>query len=111
MPLPGRDPLMVKVIKTSRVYRTEDGETPYYGFYAYWFVGQARETSSHYARMFWLAWDRVINSQANRWAYIAVSGERDSENNDFEEYIISFIQEVYPEVLTDAFRNRVYAKK
>ncbi len=111
VPLPGRDPLMVKVIKTSRVYRTEDGETPYYGFYAYWFVGQARETSSHYARMFWLAWDRVINSQANRWAYIAVSGERDSENNDFEEYIISFIQEVYPEVLTDAFRNRVYAKK
>ena len=111
VPIVGRDPLNVRVIKTSRIFQTAEGEVPYYGFYAYWFVGQTRETSSHYVRMFWLAWDRVINSVANRWAYIAVSGTREAEGDDFEEHIISFVQQVYPEVLSDAFRSRVYAQQ
>ena len=111
VPINGRNPLVVRVIKTSRIFQTAEGEVPYYGFYAYWFVGQTRETSSHYVRMFWLAWDRVVNSEANRWAYIAVSGEREAEGADFEEHIISFVQNVYPEVLTDVFRSRVYAQQ
>lgn len=111
IPIQGRKALSVRIIKTSRVFRTADGEIPYYGFYAYWFVGQKRETPYHLARMFWLAWDRVVNSTANRWAYIAVSGKRDIDNNNFEENIISFIQQVYPEVLTDDLRKKMYATK
>ena len=50
--------------------------------------------------MFWLAWDRVVNSTANRWAYIAISGKRTIEDDSFENNIISFVQEVYPKILT-----------
>ena len=60
--------------------------------------------------MFWLAWDRVVNSTANRWAYIAVSGQRDPDNNIFENDIKSFIQHVYPEVLTEELHSKMYAK-
>ena len=38
--------LNVRVIKTSRIFETKDGDVPYYGYYAYWFVGQHRETLS-----------------------------------------------------------------
>lgn len=110
VPLEGRDLLTVRVIKTSRTFRTAEGPKPYYSFYAYWFVGQDRETSSHYSRMFWLAWDRVVRSKANRWAYIAVQGERDPENSDYEAEIIDFVQQVYPHVLTDTMRAKAYGE-
>ena len=61
--------------------------------------------------MFWIAWDRVVNSEADRWAYIAVSGTREEEGVAYEERIIQFVQEVYPTILTDALYDRVYAKK
>jgi hypothetical protein len=108
VPLEGRKPLKIRVIKASRTFRTADGPVGYYSYYAYWFVGQDRETPSHYVRMFWLAWDRVVRSTANRWAYIAVQGERDPENNDFEATIIDFVQHVYPFVLTDSLKEKVY---
>ena len=110
VPLEGRDPLTVRVIKTSRTFRTAEGPKPYYSFYAYWFVGQDRETASHYSRMFWLAWDRVVRSKANRWAYIAVQGTRDSEGTEYEADIINFVQQVYPLVLTDSMRKKAYGK-
>ncbi|QBG47268.1 exosortase-associated EpsI family protein [Verrucomicrobia bacterium S94] len=108
VPIEGRDPLTVRVIKTSRTFRTEEGEKPYYSFYAYWFVGQDHETPSHYARMFWLAWDRVVRSKANRWAYIAVQGEREAEGTAYEKDLISFIQEMYPYILTESMRKKAY---
>jgi hypothetical protein len=110
VPLEGRDPLTVRVIKTSRTFHTADGPKPYYSFYAYWFVGQDRETPSHYSRMFWLAWDRVVRSKANRWAYIAVQGEREPEGKAYEAEIIDFIQQVYPYVLTDTMREKAYGE-
>ena len=110
VPLEGRDPLTVRVIKASRTYRTAEGSVPYYSFYAYWFVGQDRETPSHYSRMFWLAWDRVVRSTANRWAYIAVQGERKEEGKEYEKNIIDFVQKVYPHVLTDTMRKKAYGE-
>ncbi|MBT8043148.1 MAG: EpsI family protein [Pontiella sp.] len=111
VPLEGRDPLKLKVIKTSRTYQTAEGPVPYYSFYAYWFVGQDRETPSHYSRMFWLAWDRVVRSTANRWAYISVQGTRRAEGIEFEKDIIDFVQQVYPHVLTESLRNKVYGQQ
>jgi len=109
VPLKGREPLKVRVIKNHRIYQTAEGAVPYYGYYAYWFVGQDRETPYHLGRMFWLAWDRVVRSTANRWAYIAVSGQRDEEGAEYEADLIDFIQNIYPYLLTDSMKKKVYS--
>jgi hypothetical protein len=103
IPLEGRRPLKVDILITERNYRNKEGETKtYYGYYAYWFVGQGRETPSHYERMFWLAWDRVVHSVAHRWAYIAVSGERAGEKSqDYKQVLTDFVQKLYPHLLVD----------
>lgn len=110
VPIEGRDPLTVRVIKTSRTFRTAEGPKPYYSYYAYWFVGQDRETPSHYSRMFWIAWDRVVRSTANRWAYIAVQGEREAEGTGYETDIIDFVQNMYPHVLSETMREKAYGE-
>ena len=99
VPMEGRKPLNVAVIETERFYNTEEGQQTYYGYYAYWFVGQDRETASHYARMFWLGWDRVVRSVSHRWAYIAVSGKRAAEGREYEQEIADFVLTVYPSIL------------
>lgn len=103
IPLEGRTPLKVAVLETVRNYRDADGERKtYYGYYAYWFVGQNRETPSHYIRMLWLAWDRVVNSIGNKWAYIAISGDRgDEKSKAYEQGIIDFAQKLYPHLLLE----------
>ena len=107
IPLEGRAPLDVDILMTERRYRNEEGEMQtYYGYYAYWFVGQDRETPSHYERMFWLAWDRVVHSVAHRWAYIAVSGERADENDqEYKQELIDFVQKIYPHLLIQSADN------
>lgn len=107
IPLAGREPLKVDVLKTERRYRNANGEMQtYYGYYAYWFVGQSRETPSHYERMFWLAWDRVVHSVAHRWAYIAVSGQRADENSqDYKQDMKDFVEKLYPYLLIDHSRH------
>lgn len=108
VPLKGREPLKVRVVKHHRIFQTPDGPVTHFGYYAYWFVGQDRETPYHLARMFWLAWDRVVRSTANRWAYISVQGEREEEGTAYEPELIDFIQNVYPYVLTDSMKKKVY---
>jgi hypothetical protein len=107
IPLEGREPLEVDVLKTERRYRDQDGKIKtYYGYYAYWFVGQNRETPSHYERMFWLAWDRVVHSVAHRWAYIAVSGQREGENShEYKQTMFEFVQNLYPHLLLSHSQN------
>jgi len=102
IPIPGRDPLKVEILETIRNYQTSEGEhEAYRGYYAYWFVGQDRETPSHYERMFWLAWDRVIHSVAHKWAYIAVSGRREEDSDAYKEELMEFVQELYPHLLLE----------
>jgi hypothetical protein len=100
VPLPGRKPLKVLVAKLERLFGTQSGEKKaYYSYYAYWFVGQDRETPSHYARLFWMGWDQVVRSVAHRWAYIAISSEREKEGTAYEQQIIDFVQKLYPKIL------------
>jgi hypothetical protein len=99
VPMEGRNPLKVAVIEAQRNYNTAEGPQTYYSYYAYWFVGQDRETPSHYARMFWLGWDRVVRSVSHRWAYIAVSGMRNPEGREYETEIADFVRELYPPLL------------
>jgi hypothetical protein len=100
IPIEGRDPLRICILETVQTFTDENSkQKAYHGYYAYWFVGQNRETASHYVRMFWLAWDRVIHSVAHKWAYIAVSGTRDEGSKEYRQKIMDFIQELYPELL------------
>jgi hypothetical protein len=110
IPMEGRKPLKVRVMHASRMLRTATGdEVPYYSYFAYWFVGQDKETCSHYARMFWLAWDRVINSKAHRWGYISVAGVRDPEDaSKHEAEIKDFVAQMYPHILADHLREVLY---
>jgi hypothetical protein len=101
VPLEGREPLKVAVIEAERTYETAAGPQIYNSYYAYWFVGQDRETPSHYVRMLWLGWDRVVRSVAHRWAYIAVSGPREAEGREYEKGIIDFIQMIYPTIIAE----------
>lgn len=43
------------------------------GHFAYWFVGRERETPYHLGRMFWMAWDRLVNGVAHKWAYVSIA--------------------------------------
>jgi len=99
VPLPGRKPLKVMVLETKQLLHKEGKTEKYESYYAYWFVGQDRETPSHLMRMFWLGWDRIFRSVAHKWAYISVSGLRNSENSDYNDQIVSFIQKLYPHIL------------
>jgi len=101
VPLEGRKPLKVQILETVKNYRDAEGNPQtYHGYYAYWFVGQERETHSHYQRMFWLAWDRVVHSVSHKWAYIAVSGIREDEESElYREEVIEFVQKLYPHLL------------
>lgn len=100
VPMEGRDPLRVAILEHTQHYRGPEGERKtYHGYYAYWFVGQNRETHSHYMRMFWLAWDRIFNSIAHRWAYIAVAGDREEGSDAYQEEIIDFVQRLHPQLL------------
>lgn len=101
VPMEGRKSLQVAVIEIERMRNTADGHQQYHGYYAYWFVGQDRETASHYSRMFWLGWDRVVRSVSHRWAYIAVQGEREAEGREYEQEISGFIQLIYPSLVKD----------
>lgn len=98
VPMEGRPPLRVMVVHTQRVWDSPRGPVTYRGYYAYWFVGQGRETPSDFARMFWLAWDRIIHSVAHKWAYISVSGTRD-EAGAYRDEIRRFIARLHPAIV------------
>ena len=96
--LPGRAPLSLTVMELIRRIPQSDGnvqELPTY--FAYWFVGtQGRETSSHYRRMAWMAYDRVVLGEASRWAYIAVAGVRNGSDRAYLEDLDTFLRSLVP---------------
>ncbi len=104
VPLDGRDPLDVRILDMLRHVRVQGVPRSFGSYYAYWFVGKGRETSSHNARLFWMAADRVLHNQSHRWAYIAISGNRmlDDDANRYHDEIREFIAAAYPQMVVDA---------
>ena len=95
----GRAPLDVMVLDLLHRRRAPAGQTSEFGsFYAYWFVGNGRETPHHWQRMMWMATDRIFRNVAHRWAYIAVYGGRDMNNDIYEREAGNFIHNLYPEM-------------
>lgn len=94
IPMEGRGPLDVMVLETLRHERlpnTPPRDIP--NSFAYWFVGQGRETPYHGVRMFWLAWDRLWRGIAHRWAYIVIQDLRGGSPAAFEADLKDFAPE------------------
>jgi hypothetical protein len=103
VPLPGRDPLKVKMLELMFRGRTADGQVIERGsYYAYWFAGVNRETPDHFQRMVWLATDRIFHSRGHRWAYIAVSGYRDPATTHHLDEAREVIAGLYPAIHRNA---------
>ena len=101
IPLEGRaEPLEVTVLDMVKPFTRADGTRgAYASYYAYWFVGKDRETASHLARMAWMGYDRVFRGVSHRWAYIAMSGERDPATDAHLQIIADFASQLYPALL------------
>ena len=68
-------------------------------FFAYWFAGPNRVTSSHWARMFWMGFERIFQGTSHRWAYISVSGIRTSASEEYLRTLDAFVRDFYPQVV------------
>ncbi len=92
----GRD-LDVKILD---LLHTRPGSPPraYGSYYAYWFVGNNRETPHHWQRMAWMATDRIFHNIAHRWAYIAVSGSRDLDSDAYTQQVNEIVKDLYPQM-------------
>lgn len=91
--LEGRAPLRLKVLD---LLHHRAGERPVGTYFAYCFVGPRRETPSHYARMFWMAWERIFRSTTSRWAYVALSGRRPVAGEAHLRELDGFVAGLYP---------------
>lgn len=69
-------------------------------FFAYWFVGPDRVTPSHFARMFWMGFDRIFRGITHRWAYISLNGAPGARPDDHLKWIDDFTRDFYPLVMT-----------
>ena len=97
IPLEGREPLQVMVLNMTR---TVPGHPTFHTYYAYWFVGKDKETPHHMERMLWMGWDRIFRNVSHRWAYIAVSGQRepDLESTAHHDRIREVVSKLYPQI-------------
>lgn len=102
VPLPDRDdPLQVMVLNMT----TEDVRgNRRHSYYAYWFVGNGRETPYHWERMMWMSTDRIFHNIAHRWAYIGVSGKREEALSDTTHHdeIRSVVGRLHPQLVREA---------
>lgn len=97
--LPGGREIRLMVLETQRQIRTPNGPETYYGYYSYWFVGVGRETHSHWSRMFWMALDRIVHSVSHQWAYVAVSGTRTPDSDDYLKTLRNLVTEMHDRIV------------
>ncbi len=99
VPLPAGGATKAMVLDCAKSVRLQEGPLEYKSYYAYWFVGNGRETPYHLSRMFWLAWDRVVHSVAHKWAYVSVSGRRDTEGDEYLDRIRDFTGQLHDHIV------------
>lgn len=99
VPLEHSSDVDIKVLDLVRSYtsaRSGQVEVPQY--YAYWFVGRDRETAENWARMFWMAYDRIVRNVSHRWAYVSLAGTREPGKETHKKQIKQFVKAFYPEI-------------
>lgn len=80
------------------------GEINQYGhynpiLYAYWFVGDKKETSNHLIRLLWTAWDSIIRGKIVRWAYISVVYASPDNMEITKKTLMDFIARLHEEII------------
>lgn len=106
VPLQGRQALNVMVLDMLKRWRTPNGgQGEYPSYYAYWFVGKDRETPYNLQRMIWMATDRILHNVSHRWAYVSVSGGRDSDGH-YVKGMQDFVGQIYPYMAINKQSNR-----
>lgn len=95
VPIDGREPLQVRIYDLAS--QMQDGKTGH-SYFAFWYVGKDRETTSHFKRMFWMGVERLIENEANRWAYVSVTGSRAATGDAHHAEIKEFIGDFYPAI-------------
>jgi hypothetical protein len=99
VPMDGRKPLGVTALEMLRRGRNANGQTfELPSYFAYWFVGKGRETPYHIQRMVWMATDRILHNVSHRWAYIALSGNREKDSDSYQKELQSFVHDLYPQI-------------
>jgi hypothetical protein len=97
IPRDERDPLAVTVLELRKEASDQPRSAKHqHTAFAYWFVGDDRETASHLRRLYWMAGDRILRGVASRWAYVSVSTQRDPDSDRHTEALTRFIAEFYP---------------
>lgn len=101
--LAGGDHAELMVLDLLRRGRAENGQMQAIErYFSYWFVGPDRVTASHWARMFWMGFERIFQGVSHRWAYISISGARSSESTDYLTTLDAFVRDFYPQVVLNA---------
>lgn len=98
----GSPPLDVTVLDMTHP-GTADNPAPVHIFYVYWFIGKGRLCATHVQRMFWMAYDRIVHGVNHRWAYVAVTGERDPASDAHLQVIADFVARLHPQILASDF--------
>ncbi len=95
--LPNQKSLALQLLDVQQTYRLPDGRTATArSYFAYWFAGRGRETASQPARMFWMAWDRIVHNRAYPWAYISIAGAYDRPGTEPLQRLDDLVQQIYP---------------
>lgn len=68
-------------------------------YFAYWFVGPNRVTTSHWLRMFWMGFERIFTGVSHRWAYISIAGLRGEAAPRHLQDLDAFVTDFYPQVV------------
>lgn len=99
VPMKNRPPLSIMMLDLMPAYSPGNSPEPrgWNGVFAYWFVGQGRETPYHLQRMAWLYWDRLAHGVAHKWAYIGIiAGGASTEKQ--AACIREFVAAFYPNI-------------
>jgi hypothetical protein len=99
----------VRVIETVRDTKTPDGlKRSDTSVFVYWFFNPERETTSHFERLFWMAYDNAARGYRARWAYVSLVIAVDPAHPEaFRAVLDEFVPRIYPitERLRAAFRE------
>jgi hypothetical protein len=94
VPIEGRPHLRVTVLPVRRQGAAGSQRSDF----AYWFVGNNRETESYAKQLLWTSLDRVVRRVNQRWAYVSILRSRAPGATEAQsrEQLSRFIVDLYP---------------
>ncbi len=105
----------IRVIELVQNYTNRHGEwVSEYAVYAYWFFSPERETTSHFQRLFWMAYDNAMRNYRPRWAYVSLAmAVNPAQPESFQQALDDLVPRLYPitERLRAEFRKQDGAAK